>query len=612
LKILLRNLYDSRFSGWVVAAAYLLLAGVILYVIDYHPKAALETLLINGTPWTLRINFLLILIGIGLCRRDLAAFLQTLFPGGESRRRIFLNLLPLLILLVLAFIMVSFVAPRVHRIYYDEDIYANIGQNIALLGQNAMANYAAFDYGDYQLLWSSYSKEPGGWPLLISMAFQLFGVNELYAFLLNNLLYLGGILVVFFITREIIKDKKTGDSAPIFPAFLAAAVYAVIPHNLIWSNTAAAEPSAAFFTGLTVLCLLVWLRTGEARHLFLLAVVAPFACQFRPESGLLVALAFAAVVIIPATPLSLLRRKDFWVMGLPAALLIAPQLLHLFVVNGQDWGAPGAVFSWSYLWKNLAVNGPYYLNNEQFPVLFTLLAVAGVIFGRAGGGRRIILRVWFLLFWGIFLFFYAGSYRFGADVRFALLSFMPIAVLAGLGGGFVRDMIGVKEAGEGGRNAFGGRGILILVVLIAFWMPFIPMVRTVGQQAWEARIDHQSAREFIETIPERSIVLTHIPSMFLLWNRNAIQTYAGVNDPDMIQSLLAKYQGHVYFHENYWCHAEPDTPPGLCGRIRAKYDLEEFVTATEQHRRYGLYRLHLKKPANLPAASSGKRGSGPR
>jgi hypothetical protein len=164
----------------------------------------------------------------------------------------------------------------------------------------------------------------------------------------------------------------------------------------------------------------------------------------------------------------------------------------------------------------------------------------------------------------------------------------------------------------GGRNAFGGRGILILVVLIAFWMPFLPMIRTVGQQAWEARIDHQYAREFIETIPERSIVLTHIPSMFLLWNQNAIQTYAGVNDPDLIQSLLAKYQGHVYFHENYWCHAEPDTPPGLCGRIRAKYDLEEIVTATEQHRRYGLYRIRMKAPANLPAAVSGKRGSGSR
>jgi hypothetical protein len=607
LKILLQNLYDNRFSGWMIAAAYLVLAGAMLYVIDYHPKAALETLLMNGTPWSLRINFLLILIGIGLCRRDLAACLQELFPGGSSRRRIFLNLLPLLILLVLASIVVSFVAPRVHRIYYDEDIYANIGQNIALLGQNAMANYAAFEYGDYQLLWSSYNKEPGGWPFLISMAFQLFGVNELYAFLLNNLLYLGGILVVFFITREI---KKRGDSAPIFPAFLAAAVYAMIPHNLIWSNTAAAEPSAAFFTGLAVLCLMVWLRTGAARHLFLLAVVATFACQFRPESGLLVALAFAAVVIISPTPLSTpFFRKDFWAMGLPATLLMIPHLLHLFTVSGQDWGAPGAVFSWSYLWKNLAVNGPYYFNNDQFPVLFTLLALTGLFFSTAEWRRRIILLVWFLLFWGIFLFFYAGSYRYGADVRFGLLSFMPVAVLAGLGGGFVRDLIGKNRGGGDGKKDLGGIGTLIIIVLIAGWMSFLPMIRTVGQQAWEARFDHQYAREFIREIPERSIVLTHIPTMFLLWNQNAIQTYAGVNNPDVIQSLITKYQGHVYFHDNYWCHAEPDSPPGLCGQIRTKYDLEEIVTATEQHRRYGLYRLRLKAPANLPSAVSGKRES---
>ncbi len=48
------------------------------------------------------------------------------------------------------------------------------------------------------------------------------------------------------------------------------------------------------------------------------------------------------------------------------------------------------------------------------------------------------MQLWFVLFWGIFLFFYAGSYRYGADVRFALLSFMPLAVLAGIGGEALR------------------------------------------------------------------------------------------------------------------------------------------------------------------------------
>ena len=65
LKIFLRNFYNSRFSGWIIAAVYMALAGAMLYVIDYHPRVSLETLLMNGTPWSLRINFLLILIGVG-------------------------------------------------------------------------------------------------------------------------------------------------------------------------------------------------------------------------------------------------------------------------------------------------------------------------------------------------------------------------------------------------------------------------------------------------------------------------------------------------------------------------------------------------------------------
>ena len=119
-------------------------------------------------------------------------------------------------------------------------------------------------------------------------------------------------------------------------------------------------------------------------------------------------------------------------MGLLAMILLLPHFLHFIAVGGQSWGAEGAKFSVDYFWNNLAVNGPYYLNNGGFPVLLSALALIGLVFSRTDLKFRLLMAVWFFLFWGL-LFFYAGSYHYGADVRFALVTFMPLSVLAGLG-----------------------------------------------------------------------------------------------------------------------------------------------------------------------------------
>ena len=110
--------------------------------------------------------------------------------------------------------------------------------------------------------------------------------------------------------------------------------------------------------------------------------------------------------------------------------------------------------------------------------------------------------------------------------------------------------------GRSSRTAPGRLSVaaVLILVLIVSWLKFLPLIRLVGQEAWGARYDHAYAREFIKKIPNRAIVLTHIPTMFLLWGQNAIQTYAGINNPDIIRDLMNRYGGHVYFHQSYWCN----------------------------------------------------------
>ncbi|MHB8772561.1 MAG: ArnT family glycosyltransferase [Syntrophales bacterium] len=768
-----RTFAESRWSIPAIAVLYLLLAVLLIAVIGFRTKPDIEILLTRWFARFLWADFLLILIGVALCRSDIAAAFRELFAGpphrlttphpgplpanippplagggkGEGARENGMNhplLSPplagweggggkgerssrrsllhrpgvyLLAILIVGLLLVTLAAPQVHRIYYDEDIYANMGQNIAFTGQTGMANYGTFEYGEYFVNWLLYNKDPSGWPFLIGLVFQLFGTDETYAFILNNLLYAGGILIVFFIVRTMAGGWFAGLSA--------ALIYALIPHNLVWAGTISAENPAAVVGGLAVLCTLVWLRSRAPRHLFLAVAVLPFAGAMRPESSLiwLWAAAAAAMNLFSAAPLRIptphpdplpqgereiegrhpheergrerglpygerdigwdlhspplaggdegegetdaggalrpnpFTTRVFWALGLVSFAFAIPLVWHFHAMSGQSWGAEGAKFATAFFLKNLATNGLYYLNNAEFPVLFTLLALIGLAAGKGTAVRmdekpgwlpRLMILLWFLQFWGIFLFFYAGSYKYGADVRFALVSFMPIAVLGGIGAEVLRrwgaaalrtagrqeqeaggqdgsstarncrrsedpavGRIGGEEAGAGvgsppagstqsetERASAPGRlsvAAVLVLVLIFSWLKFLPLVRLVGQEAWGARYDHVHAREFIKKIPNRSIVLTHIPTMFLLWGQNAIQTYAGVNNPDIIQDLMKRYGGHVYFHQSYWCNTLNDANRQVCDGIRQRYNLEPVATAREQTNEYGLYLMAFKK-----------------
>jgi len=564
--MILKKIYHHRFYPLLLCGAYLFLLGIIVYVMDYYPKETITHLLKRWIPWNLEVNFLLIIIAILLCSRDLL---------GQTRQ--FLNKKGLILaaLFVIAFSMVTFMTVRTHRIFYDEDIYANAGQNIAVTNQTGYCNYGTFEYEEYYPHWISYNKEPSGWPFLISLAFQLLGTDEFYAFLVNNLLFSAGVLVAFFITWYL-----TGSY---FASFLAALAFLVIPHNLIWSNTAAAEPSATFFSGLTVLSMIVFLKRGQGRHLFLLALLIPFSCQMRPESLLMVPWTFLTFLVL--SPKSLGSRR-LWTFGLLIALFLLPHFLHVYAVSGHTWGAEGNKFSWGFFRNNLYTNGIYYLENQQFPVIVTALAVVGVLCSRTLLSWRLLVFSWFLMFWGIFLFFYAGSYGYGADVRLALVSFMPLSILAGLGAGWIENVVREPQR----RRIFSF--VVVLVMLFSF-LQFLPLIRRVGQEAWGSRYDHQFAREFLKEIPRRSIVLTQNPAMFLLWGQNAIQTYAGTNNPGLIKRLMKKYQGHVYFHYNYWCNTKNERNRRLCQRIRERYQFEEIAKRNEQDFEYGLFRLKI-------------------
>ena len=183
-------------------------------------------------------------------------------------------------------------------------------------------------------------------------------------------------------------------------------------------------------------------------------MLVSFACQFRPESALIAVPAGLILVFMIPKELLTVRFYAFILLGIT---LLSPHLIHLYAVKGEGWGAPGGgKFALKYFDENFRVNALFYLKNSRFPLFVTVLFFVGLglpILRVATQGKKMkttvesflwrekgVLLSWFLMFWGIFLVFYAGSYNYGADVRFSLLSYIPMAVLAGFWGGSTKQV----------------------------------------------------------------------------------------------------------------------------------------------------------------------------
>lgn len=583
------NMYKVGKSLFIELLFLMIVSGAIIWVLLYK-NWQLRSQLTWISPLTLEINFFLILIG----------FLLNVKLFQTVVRRISRRTWILVMMMTLGGILLTtFVAPRTHRILYDEDTYLNIGQNIAYMKRAAMCNEGRYLYGEYQCYQLEYNKEPNGWSYLISLLFRISNPSHLAGFLLNNLLRGGSILVVFFIGFFLFKDEKVG--------LFGALMFALIPEGIRWSNTVAVEPGAAFFAGLALLSVIVFVRNPETRFLFLAAVLLPFAFQFRPETGMIVLP--AALLLLFLSPAELRKKRLYAALLLVLALSI-PHFIHLYAVRGEGWGVPAGTskFALEHFTTNFGVNFLFYFKNRRFPILFTLFFVAGIglpllqsrhhehnvtVHDASTAAcaffwkEKLVVLVWFLAFWGIFLFFYAGSYNYGADVRFSLMSYLPLSILAGFGAAAFSKWCMKKF-----RLQWISYGLVLLIFFC--FIDFLPYIRAVGQEAWDSRADHDYAELMAQHLPPHSLILTHNPNMFLLWGKNAAQASLATHDNRHLRNLFQHFYGGIYFHYNYWCTVQDEMQRTFCDNILQKFNSTEIVSFQEQNKTFRLYKIELK------------------
>ncbi len=400
------------------------------------------------------------------------------------------------------------------------------------------------------------------------------GVHEWVAFRLNNLVVALTVWAAFFAT-SLLFDATAGA--------LASLVMAGIPIELSWANTAAAEPVSSLAILAAIMAGAYFLRVRSTRSLCWTMALAVFATQFRPES-FLVALPLAAIILVGARREC--ARARFWWAAVAAVLLEAVLIAHMYAVRTEGWGTPGPRLSVAYIADNLRTNGWFYVWDPRFPPIYTVIALTGLVAARSKA--VVIPLVYFLTFWGIFLVFYAGSYDYGADVRYSLMTYPPIAMLAGVG---ARSLISAVSRSSWTLRF---RPIMPVVVTMAWLAQFawdVPRVRAVGEDGWGARADVTFARLVAPWIPSDAVVLAHNPGMFHVWGVNAAQMSLASNPEYVRKTLLPRYPGGVYLHWNFWCNVPDPVQRAFCADALGPSSHRLFAEYTERDYRYAFYRL---------------------
>ncbi|MBN2020976.1 MAG: glycosyltransferase family 39 protein [Sedimentisphaerales bacterium] len=532
----------------------------------------LQTFLSVYYVYLLEINFFLLIIAFIFNYKYIKAVLAEI----ETKPLFFLVLIS-----ITGIILVSFLNPKIHRIYYDEDIYNSIGQNIAHHKRAVMCNEGYYENNELTVVAEEYNKQPAGYPYLISVIFRIFGTNEAFTFILTNLIYGLTAIAVFMIAYLLFKD--------VFAGLTACLSYILIPVNLQWFNTCAVEPSTTFFASAAILAALIYIRNKKPVNLFFLITVLAFSFNFRSESFLIF---FVIGLLFLLKDNEILLRREFYIYAALLLVLSSGIILHTYAMRGQSWGASGPKFSLDYFLPNLKTNSMFYFDNKYFPLLFSILGITGLFLYKnmTYVKEKVVLLSWFLAFWGIFLFFYAGTYMHddGLSTRFSLLSYAPISIFIGLGASFLKTLPGnrVKAAGK----------IIIILIIFNIWL-FLPFIRTQckGESA-ACRMDRKYAMEFIKRLPENSIIFTHNPNMFLINKQSAIQTSSETFNPGTIERLRGRFQGGLFLHYNYWSGvAYDDYQRSFTERILNDYNCQLLEETYFNNYRYGLYKINDPK-----------------
>ena len=468
---------------------------------------------------------------------------------AEMARRISRREYVALLAAVLIFIAIAliFVTPT-FMIYNDEYIYGAIAKSMIY---NHLAGICSFSSGNYCVPGTEgLFHQPTGFSFIEAIAFLVTGVKIPTMFGLQLIISTLAVILVFYVAYDLFEDYRI--------AALSSLVLALTPIFMRYARSAVPDMSTTMLGLLSVLLLMEYMRSKR----FILGVAAVFAAVYTMTTKV------DGVIIIPILMSVLLTyrhnfsgskaKSQLYSLLALVILLFAvafPQVMFLLIANQHGFGVnpglpkfsysdfisnlPENILFWfgTYTYATFPYNGVNYIYNVEFPITYTLFAILGAILLVVKKNYRnlALLLLWFLAVFLFYTSYYAGGalYSNGDDIRYFLLAFAPISILASVSTFYIYDAyqkkIRLMHLSQQLRKRISA-AILATLLVILFSTSVYQIFAIVAQNpsqyfAFAAeRASWEMVESYYHSIPANSMVVSFKPPLWYLLGRSTIYT----------------------------------------------------------------------------------------
>jgi 4-amino-4-deoxy-L-arabinose transferase-like glycosyltransferase len=509
----------------------------------------------NLIPLLILINFILLLILIYLNWK----FINQFFIKIDKK-----TWLILITIFICALSLRLFIPEIRHIMYIDEGMYMEAGKN--MLNTGSQMEYA----------------KPIGWSFLLSLVFGIFGINNWVA--LYTSLFLGALTIVlmFFVTFLITKNKPL--------SLFASFIFSLIPVHIRWSASAETNVPSLFFVLLSLFFCLLYYESPKKSLLWLSLVSISFASQFRVENYSLF------VIFLSGYLLFYKRIKSYFDLILPfvvSFVITLPNLVQSVVYYNNFsiiHGYPSDILKLNILISNLIHNtlnyAPSLWDYNFQPLLFTFLVMIGFIYSFFLKNRKqiIFLISYFVFFW-LAMFIVGSTLNFNVEIQRFFIVFLPILIiLMNYGLLFIKQNLFFKPLIN--KIIY----IIFLFILVLMYVPYI----------FDYSMTGSNSAYLLETkIPELAERDIPLDCYIVAVNPVILRSTTNLNVVDIYNFLDHNESNHylekecLLFFDDVCCsdYYFTDRHHKKCQEIKQKYILFPYLNYTEEQVTYNFYNI---------------------
>ena len=254
---------------------------------------------------------------------------RRILPYFKGIKKSYYKLL-FIIIILFALLEIIFVQ-NYHLIYNDEYIYMSMAKTMLMDHLWGICSFSTATNCVPGTL--GFFHQPGGWSLLLAIAFGIFGINIGTAYATTFVVSLISILLVFWVSYLLFKDERY--------ALMSSIALATMPLFMSYSRTSIPDISVLMFSLLSIMLSLIYLERRDFR----IGISALLAVAY------LMTLKVDAVIIIPIIAIFVIMDRSWLkfknrrvIIGLAIllailAIVIFPQILFIHHSLQDTFGA---------------------------------------------------------------------------------------------------------------------------------------------------------------------------------------------------------------------------------------------------------------------------------